>query len=147
MLYFCVMGVVLAIDYGSKRSGIAVTDNLKMIAHPLDTVGTPELVEFLKNYSLKEEVDLFVVGLPKKLNNQASEIENLIKPFIIILKRHFPNIEIVRYDERFTSKIAFQSLIKLGLKKKKRRDKTLVDKISATLILQSYLDYVKSKQI
>ena len=92
------MGVVLAIDYGAKRSGIAVTDNLKMIAYPLDTVGTPELVEFLMNYSLKEEVDLFVVGLPKKLNNQASEIENLIKPFIIILKRHFPNIDIVRYD-------------------------------------------------
>lgn len=147
MLYFCFMGVVLAIDYGAKRSGIAVTDNLKMIAYPLDTVGTPELVEFLMNYSLKEEVDLFVVGLPKKLNNQASEIENLIKPFIIILKRHFPNIDIVRYDERFTSKIAFQSLIKLGLKKKKRQDKTLVDKISATLILQSYLDHVKSKQI
>tara|TARA_B100001287_G_scaffold228390_1_gene198508 strand:- start:635 stop:1045 length:411 start_codon:yes stop_codon:yes gene_type:complete len=134
------MGRVLAIDYGEKRTGIAITDPLQIVASGLTTVDTNSLIDFLKNYCSEENVDLFVVGLPKQMNNQPSLSESLIKPFIIKLKSSFPKISIVRIDERFTSKIALRTMIDSGLKKKQRKNKSLVDQISATLILQSYLD-------
>ena len=134
------MGRVLALDYGEKRTGIAVTDPLKMIASGLKTVQTKSLLDYLKIYCSQENVDIFVIGLPKKLNNQPSENESLIKPFLKKLKLNFPNISVVRIDERYTSKIAFRAMIDSGLKKKQRKNKSLVDQISATLILQSYLD-------
>ena len=133
------MGRLLAIDYGSKRSGIAVTDELQIIASGLTTVDTKELIRFLKTYCTKESVELFLIGLPKQMNNELSESEPLILKFIKILKKEIPHIAIERVDERFTSKMAFQTMIDSGLKKKQRQNKALVDEISATLILQSYL--------
>ena len=134
------MGRVLAIDYGEKRTGIAITDPLQIVASGLTTVNTNTLIDFLKNYCSEENVDLFVVGLPKQMNNQPSQSESQIKPFLKKLKSNFPRISIIRIDERFTSKIAFRTMIDLGLKKSQRQNKLLVDQISATLILQSYLD-------
>ena len=134
------MGRVLAIDYGEKRTGIAITDPLQIVASGLTTVDTNTLIDFLKNYCSEENVDIFVVGLPKQMNNQPSQSESLIKPFLKKLKSNFPRISIIRIDERFTSKIAFRTMIDLGLKKNQRQNKLLVDQISATLILQSYLD-------
>ena len=134
------MGRVLAIDYGEKRTGIAITDPLQIVASGLTTVDTISLIDFLKNYCSEENVDLFVVGLPKRMNNQPSQSESLIKPFVIKLKSSFPKISIVRIDERFTSKIALRTMIDSGLKKKQRKNKSLIDQISATLILQSFLD-------
>ena len=133
------MARILAIDYGLKRTGIAVTDELQIIASGLTTVKTNELIVFLKNYISKEKVELFLVGEPKQMNNTASESEALILPFIAKLEKLIPNIPIKRIDERFTSKMAFQTMIDSGLKKKQRKNKALVDEISATLILQSYL--------
>ena len=133
------MARILAIDYGMKRTGIAVTDELQIIASGLTTVSTNELIPFLKNYVTKEKVDLFLVGEPKQMDNTASESEALITPFLTKLKNQFPNIPMQRVDERFTSKMAFQTMIDSGLKKKQRKNKALVDEISATLILQSYL--------
>ena len=133
------MGRVLAIDYGKVRTGIAVTDELKIIASGLTTVATEELLTFLKDYTKKESVEAFVIGKPKQLNNTDSESEVLIAPFVEKLQKTFPNIPINRVDERFTSKMAFQTMIDSGLKKKQRRNKGLVDEISATIILQSYL--------
>ena len=133
------MGRILAIDYGSKRTGIAVTDEMQIIASGLTTVSTKNLIEFLISYTLSETVDLIVIGLPKQMNNEFSESEHLILKFIKILKNRFPDMPVERVDERFTSKIAFQSMIASGLNKNKRKNKSLVDEISATLILQSYL--------
>ncbi|TGV02985.1 Holliday junction resolvase RuvX [Flavivirga rizhaonensis] len=133
------MARILAIDYGTKRTGIAVTDELQIIASGLTTVNTKELLKFLKDYTIKEEVELFLVGEPKQMNNTASESEIHILPFIDNLKKEFPNIPIERVDERFTSKMAFQTMIDSGLKKNQRKNKALIDEISATLILQSYL--------
>lgn len=133
------MGRILAIDYGSKRTGIAVTDEMQIIASGLTTISTKNLIEFLKTYTLSETVDLIVIGLPKQMNNELSESEPLILKFIKILKNRFPDMPVERVDERFTSKIAFQSMIASGLNKNKRKNKSLVDEISATLILQSYL--------
>lgn len=133
------MGRILAIDFGKKRTGIAITDELKIIASGLTTVATEELLDFLKDYLSKEKVTLFLVGKPKQMNNLDSESEVLIKPFLKKLTTGFPNIPIERVDERFTSKMAFQTMIDGGLKKKQRRDKGLIDEISATIILQSYL--------
>ncbi|WP_338356848.1 Holliday junction resolvase RuvX [Yeosuana marina] len=133
------MARILAIDYGSKRTGIAVTDELQIIASGLTTVATNELITFLKNYTAKEQVELFLIGEPKQMNNAPSESEALIIPFIKMLEKAFPNTKIKRVDERFTSKMAFQTMIDSGLKKSKRKNKALVDEISATLILQSYL--------
>ena len=133
------MGRILAIDYGKKRTGIAVTDELQIIASGLTTVATPELLTFLDNYLREENVELFLVGLPKQLNNTASESEVLIAPFLKKLEAKFPTIPLKRVDERFTSKMAFQTMIDSGLKKKQRQNKALVDEISATIILQSYL--------
>ncbi|MEW4925167.1 Holliday junction resolvase RuvX [Algibacter sp. 2305UL17-15] len=130
---------ILAIDYGMKRTGIAVTDELQIIASGLTTVNTKELIPFLKEYTSKEKVELFLVGEPKQMDNTASESEVLIIPFLKLLDKTFPNIPVTRVDERFTSKMAFQTMIDSGLKKKQRQNKALVDEISATLILQSYL--------
>jgi putative Holliday junction resolvase len=135
------MGRILAIDYGVKRSGIAVTDELQIIASGLTTIATKDLLPFLKTYILKVQVELFVIGEPKQMNNEVSESEVYIKGFINKLTKAIPNIPIKRVDERFTSKIAFQTMIDSGLKKNQRKNKALVDEISATLILQSYLYY------
>ena len=133
------MARILAIDYGVKRTGIAVTDELQIIASGLITVKTGELIKFLIDYTNKEQVELFIVGLPKQMNNSDSESEKHILSFLKQLKKSLPKIPIKRIDERFTSKIAFQTMIESGLKKKQRRNKGLVDEISATIILQSYL--------
>lgn len=134
---------ILALDFGTKRTGIAITDELQIIASGLTTVDTKKIFSFLSEYLKKENVELFIVGEPKQLNNTASESEQFIKPFILKLSQTFPKIPIKRVDERFTSKIAFQSMIESGLKKKQRQNKALIDEISATLILQSYLHYEK----
>jgi len=139
------MARILAIDYGKKRTGIAVTDNLQIIASGLTTVPTKELYSFLKEYTNNEKVELFLVGEPKQMNNLASESEALIAPFIDELIKMFPSIPIKRIDERFTSKMAFQTMIDSGLKKKQRQNKALVDEISATIILQSYLYKLKKE--
>ena len=133
------MARILAIDYGEKRTVIAVTDELQIIASGLITVKTDELIKFLIDYTNKEQVELFIVGLPKQMNNSDSESEKHIHSFLKQLKKSLPTIPIKRIDERFTSKIAFQTMIDSGLKKKQRRNKGLVDEISATIILQSYL--------
>jgi putative Holliday junction resolvase len=133
------LGRILAIDFGKKRTGIAVTDQLQIIASGLTTVNTDELMLFLKNYITKERVELFLVGKPKQMDNSNSESEALIIPFLKKLSKEIPQIPIHRVDERFTSKMAFQTMIDGGLKKNKRRNKALVDEISATIILQSYL--------
>jgi len=130
----------MAIDYGTKRVGIAVTDALQIIASPLDTVHASEIVGFIKKYCEKEAVATIDVGEPKKLNNESADIEQHIKGFIRNLQKCLPTIEIQRLDERFTSKIAFQSIIDSGISKKKRNQKEIVDQVSATLILQSYLE-------
>lgn len=133
------MSRILAIDFGLKRTGIAVTDELQIIASGLTTVATDELLSFLKDYTSQENVGLFIVGKPKQMDNSDSESEVLIQPFLKKLSAEIPNIPIERVDERFTSKMAFQTMIDGGLKKKQRRNKALVDEISATIILQSYL--------
>ena len=133
------MGRILAIDYGSKRTGIAVTDEMQIIASGLTSVSTKNLIEILKSYTSSEKVDLIVIGLPKQMNNELSESEPLILKFIKILNNKFPNMPVERVDERFTSKMAFQTMIASGINKNKRKNKSLVDEISATIILQSYL--------
>ena len=133
------MAQILAIDYGKVRTGLAVTDDMQIIASGLATVATKELLDYLKTYTKKENVELFLVGEPKQMDNTASESEALIKPFISKLRSTFPHIPIERVDERFTSKMAAQTLIDSGLKKKQRQNKALLDEVSATIILQSYL--------
>jgi putative Holliday junction resolvase len=133
------MARILAIDYGLKRTGIAVTDELQIIASGLTTVLTNDLISFLKDYIKKEKIELFLIGEPKQMNNSPSESEVFIIPFIKKLESVFPNIPIKRVDERFTSKMAFQTMIDSGFKKNQRKNKALIDEISATLILQSYL--------
>jgi len=130
---------ILAIDYGEVRTGIAVTDELQIIASGLITVKTDDLIKFLIDYTNKEQVELFVVGLPKQMNNSESQSEKHIINFLKNLEKSLPKIPVIRIDERFTSKIAFQTMIDSGLKKKQRRNKGLVDEISATIILQSYI--------
>ena len=133
------MARILAIDYGTKRTGIAVTDELQIIASGLTTVNTKELITFLKDYISKEKVELFLIGEPKQMDNTASESEKHILLFIEKLTKEIPLIPFQRIDERFTSKMAFQTMIDSGLKKNQRKNKSLIDEISATLILQSYL--------
>lgn len=133
------MGRILAIDFGKKRTGIAVTDEMQIIASGLTTVDTKELISFLKEYTSKEKVDLFLVGKPKQMDNTDSESEELIVPFLKKLENQFSKIPMQRVDERFTSKMAFQTMIDSGLRKNQRKNKALVDEISATIILQSYL--------
>ncbi|MCR9225834.1 MAG: Holliday junction resolvase RuvX [Flavobacteriaceae bacterium] len=134
------MARILALDFGKVRTGIAVTDELQLIASGLTTIETKELLAFLEEYTQKEPIERFVVGLPKQMDNTASESEALIQEFLKKLKAKLPSIPVERQDERFTSKMAFQSMLDTGMKKKKRRDKALVDEISATLILQAYLN-------
>jgi putative Holliday junction resolvase len=146
MGYFCKknkLGRLLALDYGKRRTGIAITDELQLIASGLRTVDTDELMAFLKTYLEVENVTGFVVGEPKQMNNLPSESEVLIQPFIIKLAKQFPQIPIYRQDERFTSKMAIRSLLEAGVKKKQRRNKALVDEVSATLILQAYLNKIQ----
>ncbi|MBF90656.1 MAG: Holliday junction resolvase RuvX [Flavobacteriales bacterium] len=131
---------ILAIDYGQKRVGLAVTDIEQIIASGLTTVHTKDVMSYLKQYITKEKVSAFVVGEAKNLDNTPAESARFIEPFVRRLKKEFPDISIHRVDERFTSKIAFQTMIDSGLKKKVRQNKALVDEISATIILQSYLD-------
>ncbi|MCA0132100.1 Holliday junction resolvase RuvX [Winogradskyella alexanderae] len=133
------MGRILAIDYGMKRTGLAVTDELQIIASGLITVDSKDIIAFLTNYVAKEKVEKIVVGLPKQMDNTASESEIYIQLFLKRLKKALPQIPVERVDERFTSKMAFQTMIDSGLKKKQRQNKALIDEISATLILQSYL--------
>ena len=135
------MGRILAIDYGQKRVGIAVTDDLKIIANGLTTVPSAEIYDFLKTYLSKESVELFLVGEPKQMDNTPSESSRFVEPFVKKLAQTFPDIPIKRTDERFTSKMAFQSMVDMGLKKKDRQNKATIDKISATIMLQSYLEF------
>ncbi|MDO4880399.1 MAG: Holliday junction resolvase RuvX [Capnocytophaga sp.] len=133
------MARLLAIDYGQKRTGIAVTDELQLIASGLTTLPTEKVVDFLKNYCTNENVEAIIIGLPKQMNNKVSESEVFIQSFIEKLQQNLPNLPIKRQDERFTSKIAMQSMIESGVKKKKRQEKERLDEISAVLILQSYM--------
>ena len=137
------MGRILAIDYGRKRTGIAVTDTLQMIAGGLTTVPSGELVGWLADYVSKEPVERFVVGLPKQMNNEPSENMKYVEIFVAQLKKALPDIPVEYYDERFTSVMAHRVMIDGGLKKKKRQDKGLVDEISAVIILQSYMENKK----
>lgn len=133
------MGRILAIDYGTKRTGLAVTDPLKIIATALDTVETTQVLLFLRNYFKKQVVEEVVIGMPKQLNNTDSETAPAVRKFIELFIKNFPEIPIQTMDERFTSSIAQQAMIDGGMKKKNRQVKGNVDKISATLILQDYL--------
>jgi putative holliday junction resolvase len=135
------MGRILAIDYGSKRVGLAVTDSLRMIATGLTTVHSKDLIEFLENYCKKEVVDIIVVGEPKTLQNTKSDSARFIDPFVVHLQRKFPDKKIERYDERFTSAMAHQTMLAGGLKKKDRQAKETVDMISAIIILQDYMNF------
>ena len=137
------MARLLAIDFGTKRTGIAITDEMQIIASGLTTVSTKDLISFLKDYFVKEDVELIIIGEPKQKDGTHSDVEVCIKNFIIKLVKVFPTLRIERMDERFTSKIALKTMIESGLSKKKRQNKSLVDEISATIILQ---DYLKIKQ-
>lgn len=134
------MARILAVDYGVKRTGIAVTDELQLIASGLTTVATPELLTFLKDYCNKENVAVIVVGEPKQMDNSHSESEVYIQEFLKKITIALPHIPVERVDERFTSKMAFQAMISGGAKKKQRANKALIDEISATIILQTYLE-------
>lgn len=137
------MGRILAIDYGSKRVGLAVTDPLRIIAGSLDSVHSKDVTDFLKNYCSREKVDIIVVGEPKTLMNEKSDSARFIDPFVKHLERTFPEIKIVRFDERFTSAIAQQAMLLSGVKKKDRKVKENIDKISATIILQDYMEFIR----
>lgn len=135
------MGRIIAIDYGRKRVGLAVTDPLRIIATGLDTLPAAEAITYLHGYLSKNTVDTFLVGYPKQMNNEFSEAVQYIDPFIAKLKKEFPDVLVVLADERFTSKMAMRAMIAGGMKKTDRRDKAMVDKISAVIMLQSYLEY------
>ena len=134
------MGRVLAIDYGQKRVGLAVTDELRMIAGSLATVHSKDVITFLKDYTAREKVDCFVVGYPLTMQNQLSESARFTEPFVKLLQKTFPAIHVERVDERFTSKMATDAILQSGAKKKDRQNKGLVDKVSAVIILQTYLE-------
>lgn len=134
------MPEIIAIDFGTKRTGIAATDPLQLVASGLTTLPTREVVPFLENYLKTHEVATCVLGQPKRHDGSLSEFEDEIKKFIAYLSKKIPSLSIERYDERFTSKMAFQTMLDSGIGKKKRQNKGLLDKISATLILQSYLE-------
>ena len=133
------MARIIAIDYGTKRTGIAVTDPLQIIATALDTVRSHELIDFLKRYTAAEAVESFVVGMPRKLDNTDTNNTPHVKGFIKQLKKAFPETPVYEHDERFTSSMALQTMISMGTKKSDRHDKSNIDKMSATIILQSYL--------
>lgn len=133
------MGRILAIDYGTKRTGLAITDELQLIASGLTTVSTNELLSFLRHYFSEEKVTLVLVGEPKQKDGSPSDVEEFIQKFLKKFSNVFPGLPVKRVDERYTSKMAFQTMIDSGLKKKQRRNKALIDEISATIILQEYL--------
>ena len=130
---------ILAIDYGLKRTGIAVTDEMQIIASGLTTVASPTLIAFLKKYFEQEKVQTVLIGDPKQMNGLPSESAPIIEKFVVEFIKVFPEMHVVRVDERFTSKMAFQSMIDSGMKKKQRQNKSLIDEISATIMLQDYL--------
>ena len=136
------MGRILAIDYGQKRVGLAVTDELRMIAGALASVHSKDVIAYLKEYVARENVDCFVVGYPLTLQNKLSESARFTEPFVKHLQKTFPNIPVERMDERFTSKMATAAILESGVRKKVRQDKALVDKVSAVIILQSYLNMI-----
>jgi putative holliday junction resolvase len=144
-LYLCTgfedMGRIVAIDYGQKRVGLAVTDELKLIATSLGAVAAHDIIEFLKDYTIKNQVDCFVVGEPKQMNNTPSESVRFIDPFVKQLRKEFPGIPVERMDERFTSLMATRTIRDSGVNQKARRNKSLVDTVSATILLQSFLEY------
>ena len=134
------MGRILAIDFGRKRTGLAVTDVLRIAANPLLTIETKDLIPWLTDYIAREPVDEVVIGHPTQMNGEESESMNYIRPFMGVFKKHFPNLPITMYDERFTSVLAHQAMIAGGMKKKARQDKAVVDKIAACIILEGYLE-------
>jgi putative Holliday junction resolvase len=134
------MGRIIGIDYGVKRIGLAVTDPLQIFASPLITISPGEFDNFMKGFLLTDKVDAFVIGYPMQMNNQPSESVVYVNPFIKKLKKTYPEIHIYLADERFTSQMAFRTMIDGGVKKKDRQDKSMVDKISASIILQSFLE-------
>lgn len=140
------MGRIMAIDYGVKRTGLAVTDPERIIATALATVETPRVMQYIKDYCAREAVDVFVVGEAKHMDGTPSESMQYIEPFVSALREAFPDREVARVDERFTSKMAFQSMIDSGLKKNQRRDKAMIDQVAATLILQSYMNTINNRQ-
>lgn len=139
------MGRILAIDYGSKRVGLAVTDPLRMIASGLTTIHSKDVIAYLEDYLKKEKVDEIVVGEPKNLMNKKSDSARFIDPFVVHLTKKFPDVKIVRYDERFTSALAHQTMLMGGVKKKDRQNKETVDLISAIIILQDYLQFLATR--
>ncbi|MBR4229620.1 MAG: Holliday junction resolvase RuvX [Bacteroidales bacterium] len=141
------MGRIMAIDYGRVRTGLAVTDPVRIIATALTTVETPTLLHYIKDYCAREEVDIFVVGDARHLDGTPSESMQLIEPFVAKLHETFPDKEIARVDERFTSKMAFQTMIDSGLKKKDRRNKGMIDQIAATIMLQTYMNTINNRPI
>ena len=134
------MGRILAIDYGRKRTGLAVTDVLRITANPLLTIETKNLMNWLADYFAREQVDEVVIGHPTQMNGQESESMNYIRPFMGNFKKQFPNIPLIMYDERFTSVLAHQAMIAGGMRKQARQDKSVVDKIAACIILEGYLE-------
>lgn len=134
------MGRVLAIDYGAKRTGLAVTDPMQIIASPLETVASAQLMQFLKSYEEKEGIEAFVVGIPRTLENKNTDASKYVFQLLQLLKKHFPEKKVHQIDERFTSVMAQQAMIMGGMKKSDRKIKGNVDKISAAIILQSYLE-------
>lgn len=141
------MARIIAIDYGTKRVGIAVTDELQLIANPLTTVHSTEIEAFLKQYTAKEKVECIVIGLPKNLQNNETHASKSNENFFNRIKKIFPTISVEQFDERFTSKMAFQTMLDAGLSKSKRQDKEMVDKISASILLQSFLEFKKNKTL
>jgi len=139
------MGRILAIDYGQKRAGVAVTDILQLSANGLTTVPAARIFDFLTDYFAKETVDVVVVGLPKQMNNQPSASMRYIQPFVNKFKKHFPELPVEMFDERFTSVLAHKAMLEGGLKKKSRQDKALADQVSATILLQSYLESIRNR--
>lgn len=137
------MGRILAIDFGRKRTGLAVTDSLRITANPLHTIETKDLINWLQDYFARESVDEVVIGHPTQMNGQDSESMNYIRPFIGNFKKIFPTMPITMYDERFTSVLAHQAMIAGGMKKKARQDKATVDKIAACIILEGYMDSLR----
>ncbi len=138
------MGRILAIDYGRKRTGLAVTDVLRITANPLLTVETKDLMNWLNDYLKREQVDEVVIGHPTQMNGEESESMNYIRPFMGTFKKQFPQIPLTMYDERFTSVLAHQAMIAGGMKKKDRQNKAAVDKIAACIILEGYLETIKN---
>ena len=134
------MSRILAIDYGLKRTGIAVTDPLQIIANGLTTVESPRLINFLKDYFKKEQVEMMIVGEPKNWDDSDTHATPLVKKIVEKLKKEFPNVPITMVDERFTSKMASRAMIDMGMKKKQRQNKALIDEIAATIMLQEYLE-------